>query len=107
MCEAHSIKEWFLKVLDTGDLTAMKQEFKDWLNSVDTTDLKAFKRCVNTYFNRKKGILTLWKLRLLTALQKAATTKLRFLNETLTATVVSTDLETVFYIFSPTKTPRR
>ena len=56
MCEAHSIKEWFFKVLDTGDLTAMKQEFRDWLNSVDTTDLKPFKRCVNTYFNWKKGI---------------------------------------------------
>lgn len=56
MCEAHSIKEWFFKVLDTRDLTAMKQEFKDWLNSVDTTDLKPFKRCVNTYFNWKKGI---------------------------------------------------
>jgi transposase len=34
----------------------MKQDFKDWLNSVDTTDLKPFKRCVNTYFNWKKGI---------------------------------------------------
>ena len=56
MCEAHSIKEWFFKVLDTQDLTIMKQEFKDWLNSVDTTDLTPFKRCVNTYFNWKKGI---------------------------------------------------
>ena len=56
MCEAHSIKEWFFKVLDTEDLTTMKQEFKDWLDSVDTTDLKPFKRCVNTYFNWKKGI---------------------------------------------------
>lgn len=56
MCEAHSIKEWFFKVLDTEDLTTMKQEFKNWLNSVDTTDLKPFKRCVNTYFNWKTGI---------------------------------------------------
>ena len=56
MCEAHSIKEWFFNVLDTEDLTTMKQEFKDWLDSVDTTDLKPFKRCVNTYFNWKKGI---------------------------------------------------
>ncbi len=56
ICEAHSIKEWFFKVLDTDDLVAMKQDFKDWLNSVDTTDLKPFKRCVNTYFNWKKGI---------------------------------------------------
>jgi transposase len=38
------------------DLTTMKKEFKDWLNSVDTTDLKPFKRCVNTYFNWKNGI---------------------------------------------------
>ena len=56
MCEAHSIKEWFFKVLDTEDLTIMRQEFKDWLDSVDTTDLKPFKRCVNTYFNWKNGI---------------------------------------------------
>ena len=56
MCEAHSIKEWFFKVLDTDDLTEMKNAFKDWLNSVDTTDLKPFKRCVNTYFNWKSGI---------------------------------------------------
>lgn len=56
MCEAHSIKEWFFKVLDTDDLTTMKQEFKTWLNSVDTSDLKPFKKCVNTYFNWKKGI---------------------------------------------------
>ena len=57
MCEAHSIKEWFFKVLDTEDLAKTKQELKDWLDSVDTTDLKPFKRCVNTYFNWKKGIL--------------------------------------------------
>ncbi len=57
MCEAHSIKEWFFKVLDTEDLTTMKQNFMDWLNSVDTSDLKPFKRCVNTYFNWKSGIL--------------------------------------------------
>lgn len=57
MCEAHSIKEWFFKVLDTEDLTIMKQDFMDWLNSVDTSDLKPFKRCVNTYFNWKPGIL--------------------------------------------------
>ncbi len=57
MCEAHSIKEWFFKVLDTEDLTMMKQDFKNWLNSVDTSDLKPFKRCVNTYFNWKNGIL--------------------------------------------------
>ena len=56
MCEAHSIKEWFFKVLDTKDISKMKQDFKNWLNSVDTTDLKPFKRCVNTYFNWKKGI---------------------------------------------------
>ena len=56
MCEAHSIKEWFFKVLDTEDISEMKQDFKNWLNSVDTTDLKPFKRCVNTYFNWKKGI---------------------------------------------------
>ena len=56
MCEAHSIKEWFFKVLDTKDVSEMKQNFKNWLNSVDTTDLKPFKRCVNTYFNWKKGI---------------------------------------------------
>jgi len=56
MCEAHSIKEWFFKVLDTKDISEMKQGFKKWLNSVDTTDLKPFKRCVNTYFNWKKGI---------------------------------------------------
>ncbi len=56
MCEAHSIKEWFFKVLDTKDISEMKQDFKNWLNSVDTTDLKPFKRCVNTYFNWKKGI---------------------------------------------------
>lgn len=56
MCEAHSIKEWFFKVLDTKDLSEMKQDFKNWLNSVDTTNLKPFKRCVNTYFNWKKGI---------------------------------------------------
>ena len=56
MCEAHSIKEWFFKVLDTDDLTEMKNAFKVWLNSVDTTDLKPFKRCVNTYFNWKSGI---------------------------------------------------
>ena len=56
MCEAHSIKEWFFKVLDTKDISEMKQDFKNWLNSVDTTDLKPFKRCVNTYFNWNKGI---------------------------------------------------
>lgn len=56
MCEAHSIKEWFFKVLDTKDLTARTQEFNNWLDSVDTTDLKPFKRCVNTYFNWKSGI---------------------------------------------------
>ena len=56
MREAHSIKEWFFKVLDTKDISEMKQDFKNWLNSVDTTDLKPFKRCVNTYFNWKKGI---------------------------------------------------
>ena len=56
MCEAHSIKEWFFKVLDTEDVSEMKNTFKDWLNSVDTTDLKPFKRCVNTYFNWKSGI---------------------------------------------------
>ena len=56
MCEAHSIKEWFFKVLDDKDPTTIKQNFKNWLNSVDTTDLKPFKRCVNTYFNWKKGI---------------------------------------------------
>ena len=51
------IKEWFFRVLDTEDLNDTKQEFKNRLNSVDTTDLKPFKRCVNTYFNRKNGIL--------------------------------------------------
>ena len=56
ICEAHSIKEWFFKVLDTKDISEMKQDFKNWLNSVDTTDLKPFKRCVNTYFNWKNGI---------------------------------------------------
>ena len=56
MCEAHSIKEWFFKVLDTKDISEMKQDFKNWLNSVDTTDLKPFKRCANTYFNWNKGI---------------------------------------------------
>ena len=56
MREAHSIKEWFFKVLDIKDISEMKQDFKNWLNSVDTTDLKPFKRCVNTYFNWKKGI---------------------------------------------------
>ena len=56
MCEAHSIKEWFFKVLDTKDISKMKQDFKNWLDSVDTTDLKPFKRCANTYFNWKKGI---------------------------------------------------
>jgi transposase len=56
MCEAHSIKEWFFKVLDNDDLEITKQDFKNWLNAVDTTDLKPFKRCVNTYFNWKKGI---------------------------------------------------
>ena len=56
MREAHSIKEWFFKVLDTKDISEMKQDFKNWLNSVDTTDLKPFKRCVNAYFNWKKGI---------------------------------------------------
>jgi transposase len=58
MCEAHSIKEWFFKVLDNDDLEITKQDFKNWLNSVDTTDLRPFKRCVNTYFNWKSGILT-------------------------------------------------
>ena len=38
MCEAHSMKEWFFKVLDTKDISEMKQGFKNWLNSVDTTD---------------------------------------------------------------------
>ena len=56
MCEAHSIKEWFFKVLDTKDISKMKQDFKNWLNSVDTTDLKPFKRCINTYLNWKNGI---------------------------------------------------
>lgn len=56
MCEAHSIKEWFFKVLDDKEPTTIKQNFKNWLNSVDTTDLKPFKKCVNTYFNWKKGI---------------------------------------------------
>ena len=56
MCEAHSIKEWFFKVLDTKDISKMKQDFKNWLNSVDTSDLKPFKRCINTYFNWKNGI---------------------------------------------------
>ena len=41
------------------------------------------------------------------ALPRAATTKLKFLSEMLMVTAVLTDLETVFYIFSPTKTPRR
>ena len=56
MCEAHSIKEWFFKVLDTKDISKMKRDFKNWLNSVDTTALKPFKRCINTYFNWKNGI---------------------------------------------------
>ena len=56
MCEAHSIKEWFFKVLDTEDVSVMKQEFKAWLDSVDTTELTPFKKCINTYFNWKKGI---------------------------------------------------
>jgi transposase len=56
MCEAHSIKEWFFKVLDTKDISKMKQNFKNWLNSVDTTALKPFKRCINTYLNWKNGI---------------------------------------------------
>ena len=56
MCEAHSIKEWFFKVLDTKDISKMKRDFKNWLNSVDTSDLKPFKRCINTYFNWKNGI---------------------------------------------------
>jgi transposase len=56
MCEAHSIKEWFFKVLDTKDISKMKRDFKNWLNSVDTTALKPFKRCINTYLNWKNGI---------------------------------------------------
>ena len=38
MREAHSMKEWFFKVSDTKDISEMKQDFKNWLNSVDTTD---------------------------------------------------------------------
>ena len=56
ICEAHSIKEWFFKILDTKNADRLKEDFNVWLNSVDTSDLKQFKRCVNTYLNWRKGI---------------------------------------------------
>lgn len=54
--EAHAIKEWFFKVLDTKNPALLKKNFLTWLNAVDTSDLKPFKRCVGTYFRWKNGI---------------------------------------------------
>jgi len=56
LCEAHAAKEWFFRVLDTENPTLLKKEFLTWLNSVDTSDLQPFRRCVRTYFRWKDGI---------------------------------------------------
>ena len=55
--EAHSIKEWFFAILDNDDLDMAKDDLITWLNSVHTSDLQPFKRCVNTFFNWKNGIV--------------------------------------------------
>ena len=54
--EAHSIKEWFMEILDMKDTDKLKKEFSLWLDCVETSDLKAFRKCVFTYFHWKKGI---------------------------------------------------
>ena len=40
-------------MLDNDDLDMAKDDLITWLNSVHTSDLQPFKRCVNTFFNWK------------------------------------------------------
>ena len=55
--EAHSIKEWFFAILDNENAEKAKKDLTTWLNSVHTSDLQPFKRCVNTFFHWKCGIV--------------------------------------------------
>lgn len=55
--EAHSIKEWFFTILDNDNVEEAKKDLITWLNSVHTSDLQPFKRCVNTFFHWKCGIV--------------------------------------------------
>ena len=57
MSEAHSIKEWFFAILDNENVEEAKKDLITWLNSVYTSDLQPFKRCVNTFFHWKCGIV--------------------------------------------------
>ena len=55
--EAHSIKEWFFAILANDNVAEAKKDLITWLNSVNTSDLQPFKRCVSTFFNWKRGII--------------------------------------------------
>ena len=56
MREAHSIKEWFLEILDTHDTVQLEKELSHWIDCVETSELKPFKRCALTFYHWKKGI---------------------------------------------------
>ena len=56
MREAHSIKEWFMDILSIEDANELKKELYHWIDCVETSALKPFRKCVATYFHWQKGI---------------------------------------------------
>ena len=54
--EAHSIKEWFLEILDAHDSVQLEKELSRWIDCVETSELKPFQRCALTFYHWKKGI---------------------------------------------------
>ena len=54
---AHDLKEEFFKILECKDREEAKKKLTEWIKYAQSSGLKAFKKCADTFVNWSKGIL--------------------------------------------------
>jgi transposase len=58
---AHKLKEWFFNICHEKNFYIQRCEFWNWVKSAESSGIKEFEKCANTYRYWSKGILNAFK----------------------------------------------